>query len=171
MEKNTVKRKQLRRKYKRRAAALACAAIMTGTLVSGISMSKAQAAEAPSNLPLIKTQQTTASPQPGQGWHQHKNSWPGSDENQALYKDGKIYYRSDTPRHEHAYYLNSPVDYVKDMASTYGFNASLDDFTLLTNSRHSALVEVRQHDTGKLYNVLLKRTYDREWTIVDVHAI
>lgn len=27
------------------------------------------------------------------GWHRHDHSWPSSDENQALYKDGHIYYR------------------------------------------------------------------------------
>jgi hypothetical protein len=27
------------------------------------------------------------------GWHRHDHSWPGSNENQALYKDGHIYYR------------------------------------------------------------------------------
>jgi hypothetical protein len=26
------------------------------------------------------------------GWHRHNNSWPSSDDNQALYKDGQIYY-------------------------------------------------------------------------------
>ena len=27
------------------------------------------------------------------GWHRHDHSWPGPNENQALYKDGRIYYR------------------------------------------------------------------------------
>jgi len=26
------------------------------------------------------------------GWHRHNHSWPSSDDNQALYKDGHIYY-------------------------------------------------------------------------------
>jgi hypothetical protein len=26
------------------------------------------------------------------GWHRHNNSWPSSDDNRALYKDGQIYY-------------------------------------------------------------------------------
>jgi len=26
------------------------------------------------------------------GWHRHDSSWPSSDDNQALYKDGHIYY-------------------------------------------------------------------------------
>lgn len=169
MEKTAIKRKQIRRKYKRRAAALAVgAAIMTGAL-TGTPLTKAQASEAPSTT--LKAQQVTSerSGPPGHGWHQHKYSWPGSDENQAWYQDGKIYYRSDSPRHAYRFY--APVEYVKDHASTYGFDAALDDFTLLTITSRNALVEVRQHDTGKLYNVLLTRTSDHSWTIADVHAI
>ena len=171
MEKPAIKRKQLRRKYKRRAAAFALgAAIMTGAL-AGTPFTKAQAAEAPSNT--LKTHQVTneRSGPPGRDWHQHKYSWPSSDENQAWYQDGKIYYRSDSPSSRYTYRFYAPVEYVKDHAGTYGFNATLDDFTLLTITSRNALVEVRQHDTGKLYNVLLTRTADHGWIIADVRAI
>lgn len=177
MGKNTIKRKQLRRKFKRRAAALAGAAMITGAALSGIPVTKALAAEAPLNQPPTKTEQAiqvtkTARP-PGKGWHQHKNSWPGTNENQAWYQDGKIYYRSDNQqyRDEYAYQFDNPVDYVKDRASAFGFNSARATFTLLTVSTENALVEITQHDTGKLYNVLLKRTYDHGWTIVEVRAL
>ncbi len=178
MGKNSIKRKQFRLKFKRRAAALMGAAIMTGTVLSGIPATKALAAETPANLEPTKTEQAQQVPKesrpPGPGWHQHKFSWPSPDENQAWYQDGKIYYRSDNHRtndYDYAYYVNSPVDYVKNNAAQYGFDSNLDSFSLLTASNRKALVEVRQHDTGKLFNVLLERTSGRQWTIVDVHAI
>lgn len=190
MGRNTIKRKQLRRKFKRRAAALAGAAILTGSLLSGMPVTKVMAAEAPLYQPPTKTEQTVqikkdARPSekgrhkdarpPGRGWHQHNNSWPGSNENQAWYQDGKIYYRSDNNRDnlrtEYVYQSSSPVDYAKASASIYGFNASLDQFRLLTNSSQNALVEVRKYDTGKLYNILLERTYDNGWKIVDIRAL
>lgn len=168
MEKGTIKRKQFRRKVKRRAAALAVGAVLMTGALSGVSP-RVQAAEAPVNVSPAKAALTTSSRPPGYGWHQHKHSWPGSDENQGWYQDGKIYYRSDKAKD--VYSLYDPVDFVKDKAAAYGFDASLDGFTLLTVTRHSALIEVRQHDTGKLYNVLLNRTWGHEWTIADVHAI
>lgn len=168
MEKGAIKRRRFRRKVKRRAAALAVGAVLITGALSGISP-KVQAAEAPSNFSPATTLPSVSSRPPGNGWHQHKYGWPSSDENQAWYQDGKIYYRSDNPKD--VYSLYNPVDFVKDSASVYGFDAALDDFTLLTVTRHSALVEVRQHDTGKLYNVLLKRTSGQEWTIADVHTI
>ncbi|SMD07530.1 hypothetical protein [Sporomusa malonica] len=179
MGKNSIKRRQLRLKFKRRAAALMGAAIMTGAALSGIPVTKALAAEAPSNPYPTKVEQTVQVTKDarlsGHGWHQHKYSWPSPDENQAWVQDGKIYYRSDNnDRHhynDYARYVNSPVDYVKDSAARYGFNASLDSFSLLTVSSQRALVEVRQHDTGKLFNVLLQRTADHDWTITDIRAL
>jgi len=175
MGKNSVKRRQLRLKCKRHAAALMGAAIMTGAVLSGIPATKVLAAEAPSDPPPVKTEQalqhTEDSRPPGHGWHQHKYSWPSPDENQAWYQDGKIYYRSDNNRNEYAYASNSPADYVKDNAASYGFDSSLDSFSLLTVSHRKALVEVRKYETGKLYNVLLERTSGHEWTIIDVRAL
>lgn len=179
MGRNTIKRKQLRRKFKRRAAALAGVAIMTGAALSGIPVTKVMAAEAPLYQPPTKTEQTVQVTKntrpPGKGWHQHNNSWPGANENQAWYQDGKIYYRSDNQRDnlrtEYVYQSSSPVNYVKASASLYGFNASSDQFRLLTISSQKALVEVRKSDTGKLYNVTLERTYDNGWSIVDIRAL
>jgi len=175
MGKNSVKRRQLRLKCKHRAAALMGAVIMTGAVLSGIPVTKALAAEAPSNPPPIKTEQalqvTKDSRPPGHGWHQHKYSWPSPDENQGWYQDGKIYYRSDNNRHEYAYSINGPVDYVKASAASYGFDSSRDSFSLLTISNRRALVEVRKQDTGALYNVLLERTYGGEWTIISVRDL
>ncbi|MDF2569229.1 MAG: hypothetical protein K0R55_833 [Sporomusa sp.] len=178
MAKNSIKRRQLRLKFKRRAAALMGAAIMTGAALSGIPATKALASEAPSDVNPTKFEQRAHGPKDvrlsGHGWHQHKYSWPSSDENQAWVQDGKIYYRGDNDRHhysDYARYVNSPVEYVKDSAARYGFNASLDSFSLLTVSNQRALVEVRQHDTGKLFNVLLERTTDHDWRITDIRAL
>ncbi len=179
MGKNSVKRRQLRLKYKRRVAALMGAAIMTGAVLTGLPVTKALAAETPANSDPLKTEQTLQinkeSRPPGRGWHQHKYSWPSPDENQGWYQDGKIYYRSDNHRShwydEYAYTDHNPVDYVKANAAYYGFDSSHDSFTLLTVTHRRALVEVRNNDTGKLYNVLLERTYGHDWTIASVRAI
>ncbi len=203
MGKNSIKRRQLRLKFKRRTAALMGAAIMTGAVLSGMPATKALAAETTADVyPLkaaIAQHVSDDSRPPGRDWHQHKYSWPSSDENQAWYQDGKIYYRSDNNNHRHhwrnvdkshaylrdgklyydsdngytgayAAYVNSPVDYVKDSAAQYGFDANRDSFALLTASSQRAVVEVRRNDTGKLYNVILERASDRDWTIVDVRA-
>ncbi|WP_371377975.1 hypothetical protein [Sporomusa aerivorans] len=214
MGKNSIKRRQSRLKFKRRTAALMGAAIMTGAVLSGIPATKALAAETTTDVYPIKAEishhDSSDSRSPGRDWHQHKYSWPASDENQALYQDGKIYYRSDNNNknrwwsnvdkshaylrngklyyqgeygyngyngynngynNSYAYYVNSPVDYVKDNAAQYGFNSYQDSFSLLTASNQRAVVEVRRNDTGKLYNVILERTNDRDWTIVDVRAL
>jgi hypothetical protein len=179
MGKNSAKRKLLRHKYKHRVAALMGAAIMTGAVLSGIPATKALAAEKPANPNPLKTEQAlqvkdTSRPT-GSGWHRHDHSWPSPDENQAWYQDGKIYYRSDNHRSrwydEYAYTDSSPVDYVKARAGNYGFDAVRDSFSLLTITHRRALVEVRDYDTGKLYNVLLERNYGQDWTIVSVRNI
>lgn len=179
MGKNSAKRKLLRHKYKQRVAALMGAAIMTGAVLSGIPATQAFAAETPTHPDPLKTKQTsqvkdTTRP-PGSGWHQHKHSWPSPNENQAWYQDGKIYYRSDNHRShwydKYAYIDGSPVDFVKARAANYGFDAVHDTFSLLTITNRRALVEVRDYNTGKLYNVLLERTSGHDWTIASVRAI
>lgn len=179
MGKNSVKRRQLRHKLKGRAAALAGAAIMTGAAISGIPISKAAAAEAPLHAPPQQMQQTVEKKKdtlpPGRGWHQHKYSWPSPHDNQAWYQDGKIYYRSNIADHKnwrhHAHLGANPIDYVKDSASFYGFNPSVDAFSIIEFSRGRSVVEVRQQDTGKRYHVFLERTSDRAWEIVKVSAL
>lgn len=177
---NAGKRKQLRRKYKRRAAALMGAAIMTGAALSGIPATKAFAADAPAPSPPPKIERhhhDKDSRPPGPGWHQHKHSWPSPDESQAWYKDGKIYYRSvnnnsrNYLRSDYAYYVNNPVQYLKNHAASYGFDASRDSFSLLSVTNNRALIEVRRHNTGKLFNVLLERDYNHAWKVTDLRAL
>lgn len=178
MAKNSAKRKQLRLKFKRRAAALMGTAIMTGAVLSGIPVTKALAAEvAPSHQGNVSHIQVAKDPlPPGRGWHEHNHSWPTSDENQAWYQDGKIYYRSDN-NHKHrylgdyAYHINSPVYHVKANAASLGFDPDRDSFSLLTANSRRAIVEVRKNDTNKLYNVLLERSNDGDWIIVDVRPL
>ncbi len=186
----------LRHKYKRYAAAVAGAAIMAGVALPGIPAAKVLAAENPSNLtspstnidkdntPPVRESKTVSEKEnhndrngpPGRGWREHKYSWPGPDENQGWYEDGHIYYRSDRRDHDsdnRMYVLNisSPVDFVRDHAAAYGFDSYLDSFRFLTVTYNTALVEVTQHGTGKVFNVLLRITDDHTWNIVDVHAV
>ncbi len=179
MEKKSAKRK-LRRKYKRYAAAVASAAIITGAALPGIPASKALAAEKSPTSPPTRTEQTTAvnkdAPKPGRlrnGWHEHRHSWPGSDENQGWYENGRIYYRSDSrDKYDDVYYYSSDlVDFVKGHASAYGFDRYLDSFTLLSRSRTSATIQIKKHDTGQRFIVELTRNAYRDWEIVGVRAI
>ena len=186
------RRQQLRRKYKRYAAAVAGAAILTGAVLPGIPAAKALAADRPANQPPLKTAQKAALEKDTRttvtqavaekiqrekrlrnkrGWHEHNHSWPGSDENQIRYEDGRVYYRSDNHRdRDHAHYLSSPVDFVKDRAAMYGFDRYRDAFTLLSLSGDQAVVQVTKRDNGGLFNILLERDYDSNWKIVDVRA-
>lgn len=111
---------------------------------------------------------------PGRGWHQHRHSWPGSNENEGWYQDGRIYYRSsdyDYYPGRYVYTLTSPVDIVKDASAVYGFNRTKDTFTVLTMSSRTALVEVRKSDTGKLFNVYLTRNSGSDWYITQVRSL
>lgn len=186
------RRQQLRRKYKRYAAAMAGAAIMTGALLPGIPAAKAQAAEAPGNPPAQKTVQAARITGDGttttrhvvadkveplkwrpwkRGWHEHNHSWPGPNENQILYRDGKVYYRSDDYRDRgYAGYYSSPADYVRAHAAAYGLDSVRDSFTIVSFTARSAVVQVVKHDTGGVFNVFLSRDHDRGWTITDFRA-
>jgi hypothetical protein len=106
------------------------------------------------------------------GWHQHQHSWPSSDENQAWYQDGRIYYRSDSNhyRSDYAYSVSNPIDVVKNAASLYGFNRYTDSFTLLTRTSNRAVVEVIKKDTGKIFNMVLERSGNNDWRVVGTLA-
>lgn len=198
MERKSAKRKQLshhfRRKYKRYAAALAGAAIMTGAALPGIPVAQAFAAESPSASPAPAATYSTQDKDtkttvkkvyaeryrdrdrngpPGRGWHEHNHSWPSSDENQAWYQDGRIYYRSDSNHYRSNYAYTSasnPVTVIKEAASLYGFNRYTDSFTLLSRTSNRAIVEVIKNDTGKIFNMVLERNNNGDWRIVGTLA-
>jgi len=193
VERRISKRKMLRRKYKRYAAAIAGAAIMTGAAIPGIPAAKTLAAESPSVSPPSTIEQTTTVDKNEQkpitsdttqllrrikkGWHEHVNSWPSPNDNQALYKDGQLYYRSDAnpyndqERYEYANYLNNPVEYAKTYAYKYGFDQDLDSFTLLFQSNNEATVQIIKHDTGQRFKINLERNYDGDWTFIALRGI
>ncbi len=228
MDKKTASKKALRRRYKRYAAALAGAAIMTGAALPGLGAATAAAHSpftAPSpitlrdTLPQLdeqktvkkvtasktakntnKTDRTDRNGPPGRGWHEHKYSWPGSNENQGWYENGRIYYRSDNSRsgshydsrydnrysnhydsrydsryNNHARYYSyaasGPVDFVKEQASKYGFDRNKDSFTLVSQSSNSATVLVKKDTTGKSYIVKIERETQRNWYVASVQSI
>ena len=184
---------RLHGKYKRYAAAVAGAAIMAGAALPGIPAAKALAAENPSADPGIAMNQETQidkdtkppekkvdrsrhesrSRPPGRGWHEHRHSWPSADENQGWVENGRIYYRGDGDHYRNDYvsYASNPVDFVKSNAELYGFDPYLDSFKLLTVSSNKALVEVRRHDTGRVFDVLLIRSNGQNWQIAEVRAL
>jgi len=203
MDKKSLKSKLLRRKYKRYAAAVAGAAIMAGAALPGLPIASAASAKSPLTSPTPialksalfnkdsetpvkqvtaeKTEKTASkekreksSKPPGRGWHEHNHSWPGSDENQGWYENGKIYYRSDNHRYNSwssANYLSNPIDYFKDYASNYGFDRYRDSFTLLSQSNNSATILIKKTTTGKQYIVELDRDNYNSWEIAAVRGI
>lgn len=183
------------------AGAAAGAAILTGAALPGIPAATALAAERPSfDQSHAKTAQVvkldknsykdhykdhykdrykdhhkerpSKEKRRNYGWHEHRHSWPSSDENHVLYKDGRLYYRSDSSRYsDYAYSVSSPVDFVKDYASRYGFDRYRDSFTLVSQSARSASVQVRQDRTGRFFRVDLVRTSGHDWTIAKVQSL
>ena len=173
MEKKLARRKSLRRKYKCYAAAVIGTAIMTGAALPGIPhVSKASAAEKFSSP--ITSEQTNMLNKGG--WHEHNNSWPSSDDNQAWYENGRIYYLNDnapTHRHyrdEHFQYLISPIEFVKDHGAKLGFDADRDTFTILHQSHRKATVQVIKKDTGQRFKVDLERSH-QDWKVVVLRGI
>ena len=108
------------------------------------------------------------------GWHRHNHSWPSSNDNRALYKDGQIYYSSDNNRYNDYYesgnYQTSPLTAAKDYASRYGFDASRDSFSLLSQSGNRATVEVVKQDTNQRFKMDLVRSQDGDWNITGVRG-
>lgn len=165
MEKPLLKGKNFRRKYKRYAAAIIGTAIMTGAALPGIPIpSKALASE---NPPPPLTQK---------GWHEHRNEWPSSGDNQAWYENGHIYYLNDrhrdreSLRDEYFQEIGSPIDVVKNYATQYGFDALRDSFTLIHQGRHRATVQVVNNATGQRFKVDLER-HSGDWQIVVLRGI
>lgn len=109
------------------------------------------------------------------GWHRHDHSWPSSDDNRGLYKDGKIYYSSDSSRYNNYYdygnYLTNPITFAKDHASGYGFDANRDTFSLLFQSSRQASIQVIKHDTNQRFKIDLVRSQGADWSIAGVRAV
>ncbi|MCC5467234.1 hypothetical protein [Pelosinus baikalensis] len=108
------------------------------------------------------------------GWHRHNHSWPSSNDNRALYKDGQIYYSSDNNRYndyyEYGNYQTSPITVAKDSAARYGFDASRDSFSLLSQSGNRATVQVVKQDTNQRFKMDLVRSQDGDWNITGVRG-
>lgn len=107
------------------------------------------------------------------GWHRHDHSWPSSGDNQALYKNGRIYYSNANYNnsYESGNYLTSPVTFAREYASSYGFDGNLDTFSLLNQSSNRATVQVIKHDTNQTYRVSLVRSSDGGWSVTGVRGV
>lgn len=111
------------------------------------------------------------------GWHRHDRSWPSSDDNRGLYKDGKIYYSSDSNRYDNYYndyygtYLTNPITFAKDYAARYGFNADRDTFALVSQSNSQASVQVTKSNSNQRFRMDLIRSPGQDWSIAAVRAV
>lgn len=193
MDKKPNKRSFPGRKYKHYAAAVAGAAVLTGAAMPGIPLAKAAASEKYPDSPKAQTEQNTDfykdyvkekdkdkkerrdryrdRDNRRDGWHEHRHSWPGSDENQAWVEDGRIYYRSDNYDYDrYSETVSSPIELVKDYAAQYGFDRYRDEFRLLNFSRTTAIVQVTKYNTGQRFLVYLDRDPGYDWNITSVRA-
>ena len=174
MDKAIVKQKNLRRKYKHYVAALVGTAIMTGAALPGIPIfSQAFASEKKPSPPIEKKQET---PLKKDGWHEHKDSWPSSGDNQAWYENGHIYYLNDRHqdnRYQHDHFfqeVSNPVNLVKTYAAQYGFDSERDSFTLIHQGHRKATVQVIKTSTGQRFKIDLERNRG-DWQITVIRGI
>lgn len=144
-----------RKKYKRLMAALAGAAVVSSALLPGIPINKVQAAVNPAaTINTADQAKDQADKRDNDRWQWNKdNDWAG---------------RHDRDNHRHAYQLSDPVAVVRDNASTYGFDASNDRFSLLSISGSKAIVQVRT--SSQTFKVDLTRD-NGDWVITAVRGI
>lgn len=183
MEKKLNRRKLLRRKYKRYAAVMAGAAFISGAALHGLPPAKAYASENPVATPAARVKQITvadfeqpfkrlksddfitwkfSSHRPNRHHEDHRN-WSERDYGHDTYvsQDGSVVVR----------YLDSPVDTIKKLANTYGFDAARDTFTFLSLSSREASVLVTKHATGERFKVDLFRGRHSGWHITAVRGV
>lgn len=88
-------------------------------------------------------------------------------------RDGKYdtRYNHRNGHYEYSNYQSSPVNFVKDYASRYGFDASRDTFSLLDQSRNHATVQVVKQDTNQRFKIDLARNQNGDWNITGVRQI
>jgi len=129
--KQTKRKKNIQRKYKRLMAALAGAAVVTSAMLPGLPIANAA------------TNTVVASPAPETGataaGERDKDRTPAQDSNQNRDK-GRDHAR---PNNKPQPVIGSPVDAVKKSASSHGFDARRDTFTLQWQSSSEAVVQVR----------------------------
>lgn len=88
-------------------------------------------------------------------------------------RDGKYdtRYNHRNNHYEQGHYQLSPVTFVKDFASRYGFDASRDTFSLLNQSRDHATVQVIKHDTNQRFKIDLAKNQDGGWNITGIREL
>lgn len=159
-----------RKKYKRLMAALAGAAVVSSALLPGIPINKAHAAVAPTPAATYTTadqandqadsQKDKDKPQDNERgrWNKDRDEWNGRYDRD----------RHDHDRYSHGYRLSDPVEVVRNNASTFGFDASRDRFSLLSITGSTAIVQVKT--SVQTFKVDLKRS-NGDWVVTTVRGI
>lgn len=148
-----------RKKYKRLMAALAGAAVVSSALLPGVPITKVHAAVNPAATHNIADQATDQSAPPTKADKRDNERWN---------KDNDWAGRHDRDRHSHGYHLSDPVQVVRDNASTFGFDASRDRFSLLSITGSKAIVQVKT--SSQTFKVDLKRD-NGDWVITTIRGI
>lgn len=142
------RRRSLKRKYKGVVAAMAGAAVLSTSLLPGLPVTRAHAAILPTELPTTQVSHTENSPIP-----KKETSRDSASPIEA------------TRRHAP---LSDPVRVVRNNAATYGFNASNDTFSLLSQTGGKAVVQVRT--SGQTFKVDLEKS-GNSWEIKTIRGI
>lgn len=148
----TTKRKRMRRRYRKIAVAVAGAAVMSTALLHGFPVAKVLAA--PSQAVAGAVDAATA--QDKDKDKDKGDQTQGRDRERDRDRGGR--------RHE----TKSPVQVVRENASTYGFDAYRDSFSLLSRSDDRATVRVVHN--GQTFKVDLERNGD-SWFITTIRGI
>ncbi|MBP2637759.1 MAG: hypothetical protein H6Q72_3666 [Firmicutes bacterium] len=153
------RRKSAYRRYKRLVAALAGAAVVSSAMLPGLPLSKVQAAETP---PVsAPSPESTANPLPAA---EQASSELGANAAADIMKN-----HDNTDESSRLQHASSPVNAVKAVAGSYGFDATHDRFSLQWSSTSEAVVLVHT-GKGKTFKVRLNLT-DGAWKVTSVTEV
>lgn len=153
------RRKNAYRRYKRLVAALAGAAVVSSAMLPGLPLFKAQAAEP---LPVSAPSPETPANPPAAA--EQTSTEPGSNAAADIMKNHD--YDNQSSRLQHA---SSPVNAVKAVAGSYGFDSGRDKFSLQWSSKAEAVVLVNTV-RGKTFKVRLNMTHG-DWKVTSVTEV
>jgi hypothetical protein len=168
--KRKLRRSGSKRKYKRLVAAVAGAAVLSSTMLPGLPIEKAHAASNPqaaltAEAAVPDTAEAPAADtarESGRDRERDNNRDTGREENRDRDRDRGQDQDRDYNR------VSDPVQVVRNNAASFGFNASRDNFSLISKSENKATVRVRTSD--QTFKVDLVRR-GNSWQITAVRGI
>ncbi len=164
--KHTSRRKNAKRRYKRLVAALAGAVVVSSAMLPGLPFSKVQAAD---NMAVsAPSPDTSTSPTSENEQNTNQPVTDAAKETARTHNRDKVN-EAISRGHDHdGIDFGNPVRVVKANASTFGFDAYHDNFTLLSIASGKAIVQVKT--SGQTFKVDLERS-GGNWIITAIRGI